>query len=247
MRFLPTLTVCACCALLTTAALAGPDHSHHAPKEKAAAKQATIAYTLNTCAVSGEALGSMGDAIVKVYEGREVKFCCSMCVPKFEKDLKASFKKLDEQIIKSQIAFYPTTECLVSGEPLAGADGMDTPIDFVYNGRLIRLCCRMCRGDFKDNPEKFIAKLDQAVIAQQSEHYPLTNCPISDQPLGSMGDAINVVYAGRLVKFCCSMCIPRFEKDPMATIEKIDAAWTAMHKDSHNHTGHDGHSHDHGG
>lgn len=181
-----------------------------------------VPYLFNTCVVSGEELGSMGDPIVKVYEGREVKFCCKMCVPRFEKDLKASFAKLDQKIIESQISIYPMMTCVVSGEEFGG--DMGDPINLVYNNRLVRLCCKMCKGDFKKDPQAYIAKLDAAVIAEQSEEYPLTTCPISGEKLGSMGDAINVVYAGRLVKLCCAMCVPKFEADPMPTIEKIDAA-----------------------
>jgi len=251
MKCLSTLAVCACCTLLTTAALAGPDHNHghEASKMKAAAEPSMVHYTLDTCAISGEKLGSMGDAIVKVYNGREVKFCCSMCVPKFEKNLKASFADLDEKIVESQLPFYPTTTCVVSDEALGGGE-MGDPINMVYNGRLVRLCCKMCTKDFKANPEAYIAKLDKAVIAQQSEHYPLSACPVSGEELGSMGDAIEVVYAGRLVKFCCSMCLPKFEKNPMAIISQIDAAWMEMHKDAGEHDGHEmknDHGHDHGG
>jgi len=244
MKCLSALTVCACCTLLNPVAFAGPDndhdhgHDHDAQHAEAAAKPAMVHYTLGTCAISGEKLGSMGDAIVKVYDGREVKFCCSMCVPKFEKDLEASFANLDEQIIESQLPFYPTPTCVVSGEALGGGE-MGDPINMVHNGRLVRLCCLMCTKDFNANPESYIAKLDEAVIAQQSEHYPLTACPVSGEELGSMGDAIEVVYAGRLVKFCCSMCLPKFEKDPMATISKIDAAWMAMHEDADGHQGHE--------
>jgi hypothetical protein len=62
-----------------------------------------------------------------------------------------------------------------------------------------------------------------------------------------MGDAINVVYAGRLVKFCCKMCIPEFEANPMATIAKLDEAWMAMHKNTKHdeHDDHDGKSEHH--
>ena len=56
----------------------------------AAAPTDAKAYTLDTCVVSGEKLGSMGDPVVKVYDGQQVKFCCSSCVKDFEKD-KAKF------------------------------------------------------------------------------------------------------------------------------------------------------------
>ena len=43
-------------------------------------------YPLETCLVSGEELGSMGDPIVIIHEGQEIKFCCDSCQPKFEKE-----------------------------------------------------------------------------------------------------------------------------------------------------------------
>lgn len=52
------------------------------------AAEATVAnpYPLDTCLVSGEKLGSMGDPVSLVHEGQEIKFCCDHCIPKFEKD-----------------------------------------------------------------------------------------------------------------------------------------------------------------
>jgi len=53
----------------------------------AAGSEATAkAYTLDTCVVSDEKLGSMGDPVLKVYAGQQVKFCCNSCVKDFEKD-----------------------------------------------------------------------------------------------------------------------------------------------------------------
>lgn len=47
---------------------------------------AATAYPFDSCIVSGEPLGSMGEAIVQVHEGREVKFCCKGCIKTFKKD-----------------------------------------------------------------------------------------------------------------------------------------------------------------
>jgi hypothetical protein len=41
-------------------------------------------HPLNTCIVSGNALGSMGKVVVKSHEGQEIKFCCKPCVKKFD-------------------------------------------------------------------------------------------------------------------------------------------------------------------
>ena len=44
-------------------------------------------YPLDTCIVTENALGSMGDPYVKVYDGQEIKFCCKPCVAEFEDDM----------------------------------------------------------------------------------------------------------------------------------------------------------------
>ena len=41
-------------------------------------------YPLKVCLVTDNELGSMGKVITKVYDGKEIKFCCKPCVKKFE-------------------------------------------------------------------------------------------------------------------------------------------------------------------
>lgn len=59
-----------------------------APKKDAPAapKVAAKPYPLDVCIVSGEKLGSMGEPVVYVHEGQEVKFCCKNCAPDFKKE-----------------------------------------------------------------------------------------------------------------------------------------------------------------
>lgn len=52
---------------------------------------------------------------------------------------------------------YPLKTCIVTDDPL---ESMSKGITIVYEGQEIRLCCRECKQDFKDNPEKFLKKLD---------------------------------------------------------------------------------------
>ncbi len=54
-------------------------------------------YTADTCIVMDSKLGSMGDPIVHVYEGQEVKFCCQPCVEEFESDPDFYLEKMREQ------------------------------------------------------------------------------------------------------------------------------------------------------
>jgi YHS domain-containing protein len=60
-----------------------------------AAETSVKPYPLETCLVSEEKLGSMGDPVVITHEGREIKFCCDSCVPKFKKNPAKYLSKLE--------------------------------------------------------------------------------------------------------------------------------------------------------
>src|SRR5262245_53793773 len=60
---------------------------------------------------------------------------------------------------------------------------------------------------------------DAQVIAQQLPCYPITTCPISNEPLDSMGKPMDLVHEGRLVRFCCKSCVREFKKDPAPTLK----------------------------
>lgn len=74
----------------------------------------------------------------------------------------------------------------------------------------------------------------------ESDKYPLKTCVVSDEALGSMGEAVSYAYKvdgqpDREVRFCCKMCIARFKKDPAPYLAKIDAAAKGqVHAHSHN-------------
>lgn len=72
--------------------------------------------------------------------------------------------------------------------------------------------------------EKTAAAPADAVIAEQLPTYPLTTCPVSGEDLSAMGKAVDFVYEGRLVRFCCPKCESRFTADPAKYLATIDAA-----------------------
>jgi len=167
-----------------------PGHTDKPADAAKAPERVGDPYPFDTCPISGEKLGSMGEPFVKMYEGREIRFCCDGCPPRFEKDLAASMAKLDEKVVKDQTPLYPLktsivtgkdlpaiaeldkavvaeqgknyplTKCPVSGEAYGG--DMGEPVDMVYAGRLIRVCCKMCKKDIEKDPAKFIAMADAA-------------------------------------------------------------------------------------
>jgi YHS domain-containing protein/uncharacterized protein YceK len=49
--------------------------------------------------------------------------------------------------------------CIVSGEKLGE---MGPAVEYNYNGRQIKFCCKSCIKTFEKEPAKFLAKLDSA-------------------------------------------------------------------------------------
>lgn len=63
---------------------------------KAPEKEQAKPYKPDTCIVSDEKLGEMGEPFVFVHEGQEIKLCCKSCKKKFDKDPAKYLKKLEE-------------------------------------------------------------------------------------------------------------------------------------------------------
>ncbi len=197
-------------------------------------------YTLDKCPVSGQKLGSMGDPIVKEYDGREVRFCCAGCPAKFEADKAKSIEKINADIVKQQAKFYPSDKCLVSGEKLGGT--MGDPIDYVYQNRLVRFCCKGCIKKFESKSAEFLSKLDKAVIEKQKHDYKLDVCLVSDEKFGGdMGDPIDYVIGNRLVRLCCKSCVKQINKEPLKFLSKLDAAGKGMKSEHHEGSEEKGH------
>jgi hypothetical protein len=82
------------CAMCVAVALSGCGRESPEPAAPAAGALpgaevlpgAVKPYPLKVCLVSDEPLGSMGDPVVLVHEGQEVKFCCEGCAGPFKKD-----------------------------------------------------------------------------------------------------------------------------------------------------------------
>ncbi len=55
---------------------------------------------------------------------------------------------------------------------------------------------------------------------QSAEHQRI--CPVTDQPLGSMGEPIKLEVEGREVWICCAGCEGRLRKDPERYLAKLN-------------------------
>lgn len=206
-----------------------PGHADKPADTAKAPERAGDPYPFDTCPISGEKLGSMGEPFVKMYEGREVRFCCDGCPPRFEKDLAASMATLDEKIVKDQAPLYPLKTSLVTDKDLPAK-----PYEFVYGNRLVRLGAEAEKAEFLKDPKRYMAVLDKAVVAEQGKNYPLTKCPVSDEAYGGeMGEPVDLVYAGRLIRVCCKSCKKDIEKNPAKFIAIADAARKGEHPPGH--------------
>lgn len=74
-----------------------------------------------------------------------------------------------------------------------------------------------------------VSPADAALIAQARAAYPLKTCLVSDEALGSMGDATPYIHrvagqSDRVVFFCCGGCTDDFKADPAKYLKKVDDA-----------------------
>lgn len=116
-------------------------------------------YPLDTCVVSGEPLGDMGEPVNVLHRNRLVRLCCKGCTKSFEKDPAAHIKKLNEAAIAKQAEQYPFDTCVISGGKLGS---MGEPAQHVVAGRLVQFCCGGCVKAFNKQPAKYLSQIDDA-------------------------------------------------------------------------------------
>ncbi|MHB8865993.1 MAG: hypothetical protein ACYC6N_26730 [Pirellulaceae bacterium] len=66
------------------------------------------------------------------------------------------------------------------------------------------------------SPPAAAKQTDSELIEKQK------TCPVSDQPLGSMGEPVKVVVKGRTVFLCCAGCKPKLVADPDKYLKALD-------------------------
>lgn len=181
-------------------------------------------YPLATCPVSDGSVSEGDSAIIRVIDGREVRFCCEMCIVKFEADKARYWAKIDAQIIEQQRALYPLAQCVVEPDDALVHDGEDMGVNYVYGNRLARFCCKGCTKSFNKEPAKYLAAIDAAAIEQQRKDYPLETCAVGGHKLGAMGDPYEVVIGGRLIRLCCDGCLTKLRASPAHYISVVGEA-----------------------
>ncbi|MBX3365030.1 MAG: hypothetical protein KF866_09715 [Phycisphaeraceae bacterium] len=180
-------------------------------------------YTLANCPVSGSPLSQASVPVKHIHEGRQFTFCHAGCLEKFQEDPAPIISKVDAEIIKDQAPLYPLSVCLVSGTRLAHVPGYG--VDLVYRNRHVRLCHEGCMKELAAHPEKYLPRLDKAIMDDQLKTYPLEHClVVPGDPIDEDGDPFKVVLGNRLVLLCCENCETSLMARPNEYLSRLDKA-----------------------
>ena len=147
----------------------------------------------------------------------------------------ATLSPEDRALAESQ-RICPVTKALLGS--------MGTPPKIEVNGRTVFLCCIGCEAEVRATPDYYFRVLEQANEAAEegneageekneaSEDEPLPDslselspedlalvqqqriCPVTEMPLGSMGDPIKVDVDGTPIFICCEACRSKLLADP---------------------------------
>ncbi|MEW6741842.1 MAG: hypothetical protein AB1486_03700 [Planctomycetota bacterium] len=210
-------------ALVLALSLAAQDST--APPAAAAGEKtlsiiAGPAYPLDYCIVTGEKFSEAHPPYAYIRKGasnaRTILLANKDCVAKFEEKADEYLAKIDAAVIATQKPTYPLEQCPVSGEPLD-----EGAVDYVYQNRLVRFCCKGCISGFEKDPKSHLEKINRAIVEAQRDTYPLTHCVVMPENELEEDEAVDYVHGTQLVRFCCRRCITRFEANPPLYLAKI--------------------------
>src|SRR5688572_21097866 len=106
---------------------------------------------------------------------------------------------------------------------------MNSPISSLVLSAVILLTASTPARAAQSAADKKAPQSESEIIAKARAAYPLKACVVSDESLGSMGDAVPYVHrvAGkpdRVIFMCCEGCIDDFKADPAKYLKKLDDA-----------------------
>ena len=91
-----------------------------------------------------------------------------------------------------------------------------------HEGRLVLFCCRDCVHKFNKESEKYLKKLNKAIVVKQRPDYPMKACVVTGRMLGK--DAVDYVSGNRLVRLCSGECVSKFDQDRKTYLMALAAA-----------------------
>ncbi|MEE2718466.1 MAG: hypothetical protein VX727_01610 [Planctomycetota bacterium] len=208
-----------------------PDAPKPAAKPAAAETEVPLSQLdpLGLCPKSGSDVAAMGRVTRRVINGVDVSFCCPPCIKPYEDDYAAYRKRIGDQIVVLELAYYPTDRCIVTGREL----GKETAaIDHVLGNRLVRVADEAAVARLEADPDTYNQKLDRIIIEAERKDYPLTTCVVQGSTLDPKRPPAEVVVGNRLMKLCCAGCAGKIRATPYLYVQKVNEAWSAAGEDS---------------
>ncbi|MFH1969311.1 MAG: YHS domain-containing protein [Verrucomicrobiota bacterium] len=95
--------------------------------------------------------GKIDKSLFVEYEGKRIYVCCKECIETVKKDTAKYIRELEAGGVKSE---KTQTTCPVMG----GKIDKKTYAD--YNGKRVYFCCSGCIPQFKNDPEKYLKKME---------------------------------------------------------------------------------------
>jgi Cu(I)/Ag(I) efflux system membrane fusion protein len=116
------------------------------------------------CPVMG---GEINRDVFTDYNGMRIYFCCPSCDAEFKADPEKYLKQMRDAGVEPEQLAKPQTLCPVMGGEI------NKEIYTDYNGMRIYFCCAGCDGEFKADPEKYIAQMRENGVEPEmmDEHH----------------------------------------------------------------------------
>jgi hypothetical protein len=112
--------------------------------------------------------------------------------------------------------YYPVLRGLLAGQRVVTAGAFLLDAETRLNPSLAASYFGAGRSRPIEAPvEKLSAEDEEQLIAKQKI------CPVTDEPLGSMGKPVRVVLEGRSVYLCCKGCEAELRRDPKTYLAKL--------------------------
>ena len=167
-------------------------------------------YPMYTCVVSGEGL-SLTTLAIEFYEGHLVLLANEPARQIFLSDPRTYWDILRQETIRSQQETYPTSNCVVSQEPLGS---MGATIHHLHGMQLVELCCSRCVSTLNKTPERYLETLNEGYLDAGREVLDgmAVFCPVTQVPLG--GEALELLWGTRLVRLADESAKRVFLRDP---------------------------------
>lgn len=113
---------------------------------------------------------------------------------------------------------FPLLNCPVCDVELGGQD-----VVIRQENRELRTCDEECREELLGNYYSFLKLIDEQIVLEQSDCYPLETCLVCGKSLEGK-DPLEVVFRNRLFRVCRDDCRYEIEPEPAKYFAKLNAA-----------------------